>query len=348
MRKYSDCDNINAYIFTEGGSNVGLGHVTRCIALYDELESRNLNVMIIINGDDTVKTVLGKRKFKFDYWYNNWSEYLNDDCKEKTDCIIDSYIATEKTYFHMQKCCRNALYIDDTNRINYPRGIIVNPSLSGNQVLYNKQEGRICIKGIDYIILRKEFQNDFQRIVREEIKDILVILGGSDVKNIAPLIITALGDNKYQNINKHIIIGKAFTNIDELKKMSKKYPNVFLHINVNADELSRLMAKSDFAITAAGQTVHELLSMRLPFICIKIIDNQKNNIAGLIQYGIIEDYLDCCATTDYKSVYDYIARNLERYQPKRIRENRAKSMEQFNIGKGTRHIIDALVGKNGN
>lgn len=348
MEKCFDCAKVNAFIFTEGGTNAGLGHLTRCIALYDELESRDLNVMFVVSGDDTVRTVLRDRKFKLDYWYNNWPNYLHDDCKGKTDCIIDSYIASEKTYFDIQKHCRKALYIDDTNRIDYPRGIIVNPSIFGNQVFYHEQEGQVCLKGIDYIILRKEFQNDFQRIVREEINNILVILGGSDVKNLTPLIITALGDNKYQNINKHIVVGNAFTNIDELKKISEKYSNVHLHINLTANELYQLMEKNDLAITAAGQTVYELLSMRLPFICIKIIENQENNIIGLLQYGMIEDYLDYCKITDRQSVYEYIANNLERYQPKAIRENRAKSMEQFNIGKGARHIIDALVGKNGN
>jgi spore coat polysaccharide biosynthesis predicted glycosyltransferase SpsG len=43
-----------------------------------------------------------------------------------------------------------------------------------------------------------------------------------------------------------------------------------------------LMVKSDLAITAAGQTIYELLATQTPFIPIKVIENQENNVNGFI------------------------------------------------------------------
>lgn len=37
-------------IFTEGGDNIGFGHITRCSALYEEIESRNIEVLFVIFG----------------------------------------------------------------------------------------------------------------------------------------------------------------------------------------------------------------------------------------------------------------------------------------------------------
>lgn len=347
MKMSCDCIKVNTYIFTEGGSKIGLGHLTRCVALYDELESRNIKAILVIYGDDSVKPVIGERKYILDNWHNDWSKYLNEDCNKKTNCIIDSYLASEKTYYEIQKYCRKALYIDDTNRINYPRGIIVNPSIYVNRSHDLLQQDRIRLTGIDYVILRKEFQTGFHREVRERIGDIIVILGGSDVRNLTPHIISVLGDEKYNRIIKHIVIGNAFNNIPELKQLSKAYQNVHLHINLNSNELYNLMAKSDFAVTAAGQTVYELIAMKLPFICIKVMNNQENNITGLIQHGIIEYYLDYDRITDSDSLKICLRENIEKFLPMAVRENQVNNMAKINIGKGARHIIDALVGEHG-
>jgi UDP-2,4-diacetamido-2,4,6-trideoxy-beta-L-altropyranose hydrolase len=331
------------FIFTEGGSPIGLGHITRCLALYDELERRQLNPIFIINGEKSIEGILDYRHYKIDNWYMNWSKYLLGENSLKKNCIIDSYIADEKTYQDIQKFSKKALFIDDTNRIPYPEGIIVNPSIYGSEVLYEKKIGQLYLTGIEYVILRKEFQRGHIRCVKESISDILVILGGSDIRNLTPAVIRALSKTKFNGLNKHIVIGIGFTNTLEIENASKECPNINLYYNLNADHLYSLMELCDFAITAAGQTLYELIAMQLPFACIKIIDNQSNNVKGLIKERIINDYLDYNARKSIE-VEKFLDVILTQYNSRIARENQIAEMKKREIGKGARLIIDALVG----
>ena len=38
-------------IFSEAGNNIGWGHVSRCLALYEELMDREIEVQMIIYGE---------------------------------------------------------------------------------------------------------------------------------------------------------------------------------------------------------------------------------------------------------------------------------------------------------
>lgn len=48
-------------IFTEGGQDIGFGHLTRCSALYDEIDKRGIEVVLVIYGKG-IENLLGKKK----------------------------------------------------------------------------------------------------------------------------------------------------------------------------------------------------------------------------------------------------------------------------------------------
>ena len=330
------------FIFTEGSHQIGLGHLMRCIALYDEMEKRNLKPMLIIHGDESIEGIIGNRNYVIDNWYINWPAYVKNTNLGKPCCIIDSYLAEESTYHEIQKFCNKALFIDDTNRLSYPKGIIVNPSLYGDRIQYSTKEGQVYLAGIRYIILRKEFQDMFLRKVNDRPHDVLVIIGGSDICNLTPRIINILNRPQYNHLEKNIVIGNSHNNISEIERNASQCKKTKLYYNLDAGDLAQLMKNCDYALTAAGQTVYELIAMQLPFSCFKIIDNQDINIRGLFKYNIIDDYFDCCINND-KAVDKFIESSLLKFDSRLVREVQINEMKKTNIGKGVRHIIDALV-----
>ena len=46
---------MNVVILTEGGKDIGFGHVTRCSSIYQAFEQFHIVPKFIINGDDSVK-----------------------------------------------------------------------------------------------------------------------------------------------------------------------------------------------------------------------------------------------------------------------------------------------------
>lgn len=271
-----DLQNNKIYILTEGGSKVGYGHITRCSALYEELERRNINVEFIVNGDNDVSSVLEGKKFTLEDWRG--ITYLSNLLLEKDYVIIDSYLADKEIYDYIANRVKKALYIDDNMRIDYPKGIICNPSIYGKELNYPKKEGLEYLLGAEYVILRKEFIDVPKKEFKDKIEDVLITFGGSDVKNMTPKILKILNEN-YSNLRKHVIIGKGFDNIYKIKSVADK--NTEFYYNLNAEQMKNLMLKCDFAISAAGQTIYELLRVGIPFVPIKVADNQENNINGL-------------------------------------------------------------------
>lgn len=56
-------------IFTEGGQDIGFGHLTRCSALYDEIDKRGIEVVLVIYGKG-IENLLGKKKYILVDWKN--------------------------------------------------------------------------------------------------------------------------------------------------------------------------------------------------------------------------------------------------------------------------------------
>jgi len=326
---------MKVYILTEGGSKFGYGHVVRCSSLYEELFRRGFNVEFIINGDIAVKEALRDKKYSIRDWLS--INFLSSLLTENDYVIVDSYLAGEDINAFISKHTKKSVFIDDNVRLNYPNGVVVNPSIYASELKYPKNAGIRYLLGKDYVLLRDTFLESERESTRPEVKEFLVTLGGADIRNLTPKILTIL-KNEYPNVIKNVIIGKGFRNIEKIKEINDLNINYFY--NVNAIEMKELMIKSDIAITAAGQTIYELIKTGTPFIPIQIIENQENNVKGLLEYNLVNEILYSETTLEI----DINLINEMKYMM--VDENRVKitkKMQGIVDGKGSIRIIDELL-----
>ena len=270
-RKYNYKMNRRVIIFSEAGQNIGFGHLTRCSALYDEIHKRGIEVILVVFGKE-IENLLGKRKNILVDWKN--LEFLRSFLNKTDYVIIDSYLATLEVYNFCSKNAAKCLYIDDTNRINYPHGIILNPSLSEN-IKYNTKNK--ILQGKDYIILRKEFTEEKIPHFEKEI-DVLITLGGTDIRNLIPRLLDIL-----KSINDKLKVVVVI-------KLETDYIEIFS--NIEALEMRNLILKSKFVICGCGQSIYEMLALKAIFLPILIIDNQEKNKEFLLKNKFVEDVLD--------------------------------------------------------
>lgn len=259
------------YILTEGGVGIGFGHITRCVALYEKAIENNLEVKFIVFGS-SIEEVLKN----YDHEIKDWKDsmYLLSFITNKDLVIVDSYLANFEICDLISKLAKRVLFIDDNMRLDYPRGIVVNPTLYGNELNYPKNKKIKYLLGKEFIILRKEFNNRVDR--KEKIKKnlFLITLGGTDLHNLIPKLIKMIKKiNKNYEIN--VIVNKNFHNFKEIKKLSSS--NVKLFFNLTAIEMVNIMEKSNFVISACGQTVYELIKLGIPFLPIQVAQNQLKN-----------------------------------------------------------------------
>ena len=263
-------------IFTEGGDNIGFGHITRCSALYDELIKRGIETIFIVYGSNVDEVLKGKEYINTD-WKN--LKYLEEFLRKDDRIIIDSYLANLEIYNFISNNTKKCMYIDDNNRIKYPKGIILNP------VLYEDLEYETTnpiLRGKDYIIVRKEFL-EYKQPLKKDI-DILITLGGTDIRNLTPELIKILKEVN-SNLNIAIVIGKAFDNKEDIEKL--KTNKIQLYYNVSATKMRDLILKSKFVICGCGQSINEMLILKVNFLPILIADNQLRNYNFLLKNKII-------------------------------------------------------------
>ena len=273
---------MKVYIITEGGSKVGFGHIARCTSLYYAFKEKDIDPCFIINSDDSIRDFLNKKKSIVFDWIK-CPEKLYEIINNGDVAIIDSYLIDDKIAQEISRIVKNPVFIDDNQRLSYPRGIIINGSVHAMDLNYPKRPELIYLLGTQFCLIKKEFWERPTRQFNVNIRSIMITFGGNDIRNITPKLVEVLNE-KYPNINKKVVIGRNYQNIKEILKAWDKSCELIYYPNTK--KIKTVMLDSDIAITAGGQTTYELASMGVPSITIAIANNQINNVRKLNKLNI--------------------------------------------------------------
>ena len=319
---------MEVVILTEGGKDYGYGHVARCSSIYQAFEHYNISPKFIVNGDESVKSIVPH----MDVEIIDWLDY-----SYKADiAVIDSYLADLIFYNEISKNSSLSVNVDDNNRLNYPEGIVVNGTLDASDMGYVERDDITYLVGNEFIPLRKDFWNIQKLKINDSIENILITVGGNDLRNLTPKILELLHDN-FPKVNKKVIIADSFKNTQEIELL--KNEDVELIYSPNSDEIISAMSSVDLAISASGQTLYELACIGVPTVAIGIIDNQKNNIKNWIKQGFIE-YAGCWNDDD---LLNNILDRINYLQDKEIRMDKKLLGIRAVNGKGSLNIVKNIL-----
>lgn len=326
-------NEINVLILTEGGKNIGFGHISRCFSLYQAFKQKSATVDFIINGDKSVADFDSNEYLKILNWLDDPSVIMNK--AEMYDIvIIDSYLADESIYKRISETVRIPVYIDDNVRIDYPAGIVINGNVGSEYLDYPEKKGVRYLLGERYIPLRKAFWETRQKKIRKTVDNVMITFGGEDIQNVTPKVLKLLSE-RYSSLSKNIIIGKGFGNTDEIKK----HANGCTELIFSPDEyqMRDIMLNADFAISAAGQTLHELATVGLPTIMIQVADNQKNNVKFYKSRGLALS----AGTYSDDHLLENLCKRIEDIHSYEKRQELNKNCSQID-GSGALNIVNTL------
>jgi UDP-2,4-diacetamido-2,4,6-trideoxy-beta-L-altropyranose hydrolase len=326
---------MKVFIITEGGKNIGFGHITRCLSLYQSFKERGILPKFIINGDDNIEYLLKNVNYQIFNWLDERNK-LFEIIKDADIAVIDSYLADISLYNKIANLVKIPVYVDDNKRLDYPDGVVLNGNIHAETLNYPKKDGIIYLLGTKYTHLRKEFWEVPEKKIKEKIESIMVTFGGSDAKNMTPKILAFLND-KYQNLIKNVIIGKAFQNIDEIKKYTDKNTNLIYY--PDAEKMREIMLESDIAISAGGQTLNELASVGVPTIGVCIAENQLGNVKGWEKVG----FLEYVGWYNKSNILEKIENSIKYLGKIKLRKSKSKIGREFVDGKSSLRIIDEIT-----
>jgi len=323
---------------TNGGKNIGLGHIYRCLSLAKALEGKkNISDITFISNNDSSEII-----FKNSYNFILSNDFDETDIKQiknqSPDVIIfDSYLADDE-YLKQLKQITKLIIFDDNNDI-YNSEIpdrIINGNIHANKLNYSNKEAHFL--GPKYLVMREEYWNNTNHIVNEttnkskQEKTLMITTGGADFNKIMIKFIKSL---KGLKINKKIIIGPAYEEeyIQQIKKEIQNDDNYELIHKPNS--LKKHIENSDYVLTAAGSTIYEILTLNKIPIIYTLADNQFLIAKELERYGI-------------KSLgnYDKIRyNNLKEEIEESIAKENFKIKELFNLfdGQGAKRITKEII-----
>lgn len=253
--------------FTEAGKKRGMGHLIRSHTIAQKFKDNLCEVDFFLDSD-----------INFSYKINDLKSFTWNifNVQKKYDVIfIDSYEATLNNYQEAANNSKVTVYLDDENRLNYPKGVIINFAPDANEEFFqSKKEDTTYLLGLDYIPIRKKFM----LTSKGKRENIFIMIGGTDTQSVSYEILDLLQDI---DIQKTIVTNNAKSK-KELEK-SKKTKVLF---KPSDKELIDAMFTCSLAITTASMTLYELAYLQIPTITLSVNQNQNNGAKQSIKHNL--------------------------------------------------------------
>ena len=320
----------------DGNDKLGLGHIVRCLALADELKKYlDLEVKFITKYEEGKKNIEEKNY--------NVTLVEDDELSQISNLttgdtlLVTDFLNTDNRYISeiRRKTGLKVVCIDNNTKLKrIDADIVINANV------FDKGETKVIgttryFWGPKYMVLRKEFEEAFKEKKKliVEVKEILVMFGGTDPKGYTLKVADAL--KKLQNsVHITLILGPGFSysnKLDEIISEDGKF-DVFS----DPRNLIKLMKKADMAITAAGITLYELAALGVPSIAVPQAKHQEDIAKAFEIFGAC---INIGVSPDNKQIYKSTIRVMG---DDSLRRQLSENAPKFVDGKGAERVIKLL------
>jgi UDP-2,4-diacetamido-2,4,6-trideoxy-beta-L-altropyranose hydrolase len=309
-------------IRTDASIQIGTGHVIRCLTLADTLAARGCDVIFACrNLAGNVIDLIGKRghrAFAIDAGGNavadaepNWEVDVRAtaECIERhgvpVDClVVDHYGLDRRWEVDLRGHARCIMAVDDLANRQHDCDLLL------DQNFYRKAPMRYAglvpdacrlLLGPGYLLLREEFSAARASMRRRDgqVRRILVFFGGSDPRNLTPVVLDAIARLGRPDIAVDVVVGASNPNLAQVQARCEALPNTQFYCQVS--DMARLIAEADLAVGAGGAAMWERCFLGLPTITVIFASNQEETTGDMASEGAIHylGWADRLDTQDY-------------------------------------------------
>lgn len=282
-------------ICVESSHKRGMGHLFRSIVLAGFLSEQDVPFTILINRDETSCSILSSRQIPFvvvdNYDANNdWETGIIRELG--ISLWINDRLDTHRRHSsNVKKNHVGLVTFDDRGSGAELADIHFAPLAFIGQ---DRLQGKKVLTGKDFLILNKEI--DAQKRLRQDMRKILVTLGGSDTYGVTIDVMRILKD---LGISADIHIGPSFSHRTSLDTS----PDSPFNLIDQPSSLIETFSDYDLAITGGGITPFEANASGLP--CLTISSEQHEQEAcAYLQYLGTSMYLGHRNTLSLRSFKD--------------------------------------------
>ncbi len=259
-----------------------------------------------------------------------------------------NWIITDGYHFetHYQASLKRAdlkvMCIDDIAACHYVADIVLNQNISADEQMYTKEDYTKLLLGPEYSLIRSdilEAAQDYQRKIADDVKNVLISMGGADPENMTLLVLKVLESMKLEGLKINVLVGMFNPHYQVLLDACKN-KNVEMIRNARS-ELPELMKQCDVAITAGGSALWEFALFSTPLLTTVIAENQRLLVKKMADIGAVESLGDKKEIVDMNLTVKKIQ---QVFQSRVKREQLAFNIHRLVLKRKIRDIIDVIEG----
>ncbi|CQR70437.1 UDP-2,4-diacetamido-2,4,6-trideoxy-beta-L-altropyranose hydrolase [Sporomusa ovata DSM 2662] len=352
----------------DGGKNVGMGHIMRCLSLANAFRRDGHKVYFFSKADAGIEVIQNE---KFDvvrlpsvaqntegFFYGSPAELTAEAAavvswlhSQQIDVlVVDTYNVTNEYFQLLKPHVKKLAYIDDINKFSYAVDIIVNGNITGKYLEYRQYDGQqLLLLGSTYNMIRDEFQNLPARNVRKQVAEIMITTGGADPYNLTnKLLAILLHNQQLKTLRMNVLVGSGFTNVEHLINMSRNHDNVVLYANsvmsasspaITYSNISDIMLRSDLALSAGGSTLYEFAACGTPVLAFVLADNQEFIVQKMDELGYVQS-MGWYNQLDDNQVVNALLNLMNNFEK---RQEMSFKGQRLVDGRGTERIVKSII-----
>lgn len=226
------------------------------------------------------------------------------------------------------------LAFDDLDREPLYADLLLNPAAFKG--IHIRQPHMAMLRGPNYAMLRSEFSHARAEALKRRtgtIKKLVILPGFADSQRLAPVTLEAL--RAFPNIKAEVIMGSQSSSVQQVLQLIANQPNWSL--TLDAEDMAKRILDADACIGAGGGSAWERCCLGLPSINIALAGNQMSNVQAMANAGAAIA-LGPSSLADPQTITDAFQELIENYES--LSQNAAALCD----GQGTNRIVAALSG----
>jgi len=288
----------------DGGAELGMGHVVRCLSLAGAVRRMGGRVVFATWGGGRAAESAVREGFEAHPVGQpvGRSEPLGEVDLEETlaaarqagaaAVLVDHYQADAAWLGGVAREGRHLAVIDDmADRDLSMADWVLNQNGAAGRVRYPIRPGGTTLLGPKYAMLRPQFaagRCGLQRKFAKEDNRVLLTLGGGAMSDRCVAILRALEDMSTAlsitcvSGQSKVTQGMLTEDLDDIARKSRHCVNV----ESDVSDMAKLMALSDVSVNGGGSTCWELCCLGVPQIAVSLSPDQADNVSDMDGRGI--------------------------------------------------------------
>ncbi len=304
--------------------DIGVGHIMRDLVLAKEFEHAQIFF--------ATRNLLGNINYKIEEQKYNVELLESNDIKEVIELInrydidmivIDSYDIDYYYEKELKERVNIEIFVIDDTYERHHCDILLNHNIFADKSKYQTLVPSYCELrcGVEYTLLRDEFL--YINIKKRDISDIdrlkvFVAMGGADSKAMNLKILEQIKD---LDVEIEVVTTSANVNLQQLQNYVKDLGKI--NVNIDSNSLVKIIESCDIALVTPSVIVNEIIFCKIPFIAIKVAENQDEMYSFLKEKGFyvlisknlyqLKNYIaDISKTYNYKKQVCIIEKIIEK------------------------------------